>query len=245
MFRSAKGRSHRYVEIPALVPPTLNAFGQQPFTSRERESLANWLHEPVWPRGTLNIYALEGYLTALLVWPVAVQPGAWLPPIWNEAGWRVRPPIDTPPQYEMFMELVVGFLRTIDQGLLQTPSLFEPTVGLKFGHDHSDIKARARHWAQGFGRGLGQGVRSRTEPSLSAREAVHTIAAYAAGQPYFSKRGAQHVDIALSAAVLALAGTRISRGPLGALAKQPVAAEQLNSQTQAQGSAGPLKVGAP
>ncbi|HEY5754229.1 MAG TPA: UPF0149 family protein, partial [Steroidobacter sp.] len=101
MFRSAKAGSYRYIEVPALVPPTLNKFGQQPFTPRERESLAQWLHEPVWPRGTLNIYALEGYLTALLVWPVAVQPGAWLPAIWNETGWRVRPPIDAPSQYEM------------------------------------------------------------------------------------------------------------------------------------------------
>jgi hypothetical protein len=36
MFRSAKAGSYRYVEIPALVPPTLNKFGQQPFTSLER-----------------------------------------------------------------------------------------------------------------------------------------------------------------------------------------------------------------
>ncbi|HKQ84546.1 MAG TPA: hypothetical protein VJS42_20275, partial [Steroidobacteraceae bacterium] len=47
-------------------------------------------------------------LTALLVWPVALQPGAWLPPIWNEEGWKVRPPIDTAPRYGEFLELVLG-----------------------------------------------------------------------------------------------------------------------------------------
>jgi yecA family protein len=239
MFRSAKAGSYRYVEVPTLVPPDLNKFGQQPFTSRERESLAQWLHEPVWPRGTLNIHALDGYLTALLVWPLAVQPGAWLPPIWNETGWRVRPPIDAPSTYEMFLELVVGLLRTIDRGLLQTPPLFELTLGLKFSRDPSDVETRARHWAQGFGRALSLGVQSRTAPALSAREAVHAIAAHAADS--FPKLGTQRVQIDLSEAVLALAGTRASRGPLGALPKQSVTAKQADSQIEAQRSTGRSK----
>jgi yecA family protein len=240
MFRSAKAGSYRYIEVPALVPPTLSKLGEQPFTSRERESLAQWLHEPVWPRGTLNIHGLDGYLAALLIWPVAVQPGAWLPPIWNEAGWRVRPPIDAPPQYEMFLELVVGFLRTVDRGLLLTPPVFEPTIGLTFVHDNSDMQTRARHWAQGFGRALSLGVQSRAAPASSARDAVHTIAAYAADQPRLRKLGTQHVQIALSEAVLKLASTRGSRGPLGALPKQSVTAAQPDSQSEAQRSADPL-----
>lgn len=239
MFRSSKAGSHRYVETPALVPPTLNTFGQQPFTSLERESLAEWLHEPVWPRGTLNIHGLDGYLTALLVWPVAVQPGAWLPPIWNETGWRVRPPIDSTYKYEMFLELIVGFLRTIDRGLLQTPPLFEPSLGLKFSHDPSDFETRARHWAQGFGRALSLGVQSRTAPALSARGAVHTIAAYAADS--FPTLGTQHVQIDLSEAVLGLASTRGSRGPLGALPEQSLTAKQADSQIKAQRSDGRSK----
>jgi yecA family protein len=245
MFRSAKAGSYRYSEAPALVPPTLDKVGQQPFTSRELESLAQWLHEPVWPRGTLNIYGLEGYLTALLVWPVSVQPGAWLPPIWNEAGWRVRPPIDASSQYEMFLELIVGFLRTIDRGLLQTPPVVESTLGSKFIHDTSDIKTRGRHWAQGFGRALSLGVQSRTAPAPSAREAVHIIAAHAADQPYFSEFETQRIQIALSEAVFTLAGTRGSRGPLGAFPRQSVAAKHSTSETQAQGNAGPLKAESP
>lgn len=242
MFRSAKAGSYRYIEVPALVPPTLDKFGQQSFTSRERESLAQWLHEPAWPHGTLNIHALDGYLTALLVWPVAVQPGAWLPPIWNESGWRVRPPIDVPSKYEMFLELVVGFVRMIDRGLLQTPPLFEPTLGLKFSHDRSDVETRARHWAQGFGRALSLGVQSRTAPAPSAREAVHTIAAYAADQPSFRKLGTPHVQIALSEAVFTLASTRGFRGPLGALPKESVSAKHPDSEIQAERNASRLKL---
>lgn len=212
-------RSSRYVEAPTLLPPKLSEFGHQPFTSSERESLARMLREPAWPRDTLNIYSLEGYLTALLVWPVALQPGAWLPPIWNEASWRVRPPIDTQDRYGEFVELVLGFLRTIDRGLLQTPPIFESVLHLPIS-DGLDMMERAQCWAHGFGRGLRQGVQARVAPTPGAREAVNGIAEYATAQAHLSKGGARQVDSALSKAVLALASTRTSRGPLGALPKQ-------------------------
>jgi yecA family protein len=214
-----QSRFSRYVETPTLRPPKLSDFGHQPFTSSARETLARLMREPTWPRDTLNIYSLEGYLTALLVWPVALQPGAWLPPIWNEASWRVRPPIDTEDRYGEFVEVVVGFLRTIDGGLLQTPPVFESVIHLPFS-DELEMLDRAQCWAHGFGRGLRQGVQAQVAPTQGAREAVNAIAAYANTRTPLSKGGAQQVDSALSKAVLALASTRTSRGPLGALPKQ-------------------------
>ena len=145
----------------------------------------------------------------------------------------------------MFLELVVGFLRTIDRGLLQAPPVLESTLGLKFIHDTSDITTRGRHWAQGFGRALSLGVQSRTAPAPSAREAVHIIAAHAADQPCPSEFGTQHIQIALSEAVFTLAGTRGSRGPLGAFPKQSVAAKPADPEIQSQGNAGPLKAESP
>jgi len=213
-----------------LLPPKLNEFGHRPFTSREHESLARWLREPTWPRDTLNVYALEGYLTALLVWPIALQPGAWLPPIWNEEGWRVRPPIDSVGQYEEFLELTVGLLRAIDRGLLLSPAVFEPSLRLPAGHDDLDVKTCAQHWAQGFGRGLRQGVQSRVAPSADARKAVRTIAVYAAGQSFSAMSGPRPAGVVLAQAVLALANTRTSRGPLGALTRQALAAERPDLQ---------------
>jgi hypothetical protein len=221
-------RSNRYVEAPTLLPPKLSEFGLQPFTSSERELLARMLCEPAWPRDTLNIYSLEGYLTALLVWPVALQPGAWLPPIWNEASWRVRPPVDTEDRYGAFIELIVGFLRTIDQGLLQTPAIFEPVLHVPF-NDGLDMMQRSQCWAHGFGRGLRQGVHARVAPTPVAREAVNEIASYASTQAHLSTGGARHVDNVLSKAVLALASTRTSRGPLGPLPKA-VATERTGPQ---------------
>lgn len=229
-------RSNRYVAAPTLLPPKLSEFGHQPFTLSERESVARILREPAWPRETLNIYSLEGYLTALLVWPVALQPGAWLPPIWNEASWRVRPPIDTVDRYGEFVELIVGFLRAIDRGLLQAPPVFESVLHLPIS-DGLDTTERAQCWAHGFGRGLRQGVQARVAPTPAAREAVNAIAAYASTQTRLSKGGARQVDSALSKAVLALASTRTSRGPLGALPKS-MPTERTGPQVQSPEQAG-------
>ena len=224
MGRYAASPFNRGIEAPALLPPKLSELGHQPFTRRGLESLALLMSEPAWPRATMNIYALEGYLTALLVWPVDLHPGVWLPPIWNEASWRVRPPIDTVQRYGEFVELIVGFLRSIDQGLMQTPPTFESCLRWPLGHDAVDMKARAGHWGLGFYRGLRQGTDARATPTDDAREAVRHIAARAAGQCHFPRGGTQLVDIVLNDAVLVLASTRVSRGPLGALPTQPKAA---------------------
>jgi yecA family protein len=232
MFRSDRFRPIRNGETATLLPPKLDEFGHRPFAARERESLALWLQEPAWPRGTMNIYALEGYLIALLVWPVAVQPGAWLPPIWNETGWKLRPPIDTAERYEEFVELILGFLRTIDERLLQTPPLFEPSVRLQFAHDSLDVQGRAQHWARGFGRGLRQGLQTRMVPTASALEAVRSIATYTESPSRSTDDNSHHTDVSLTHAVLALANSRISRGPLGTLPKRAAIPQRADSPIQ-------------
>jgi yecA family protein len=228
MFRSPKTRSYNYVETPTLLPPKLNEFEHQAFTTSRHQSLARWLADPAWPRETLSIYGLEGYLTALLVWPIGLQPGAWLPPIWNEAGWRVRSPIDTAPTYREFIELVLAFLRHIDDGLLRTPAIFEPCLH-PLGRTDLDLRGRTAHWAHGFGRGLRQAPQARGTPALEAREAVRTIATYATDQRRPWSGGHYRGGVEIAQAALTLARTRASRGPLGPLPKRTMPSEDLTA----------------
>lgn len=216
MFRS---RKTRHVETPTLLPPKLSEFTHQAFTTNHHQSLAHWLADPAWPRETLSIYGLEGYLTALLVWPIGLQPGAWLPPIWNEEGWRVRPPIDAAPAYREFIELVLAFLRDIDDGLLRSPAIFEPRLH-PLGRTDLDQRGRSAHWARGFGRGLRQAPQARDTPALEARDAVRTIATYATDPRRPWGGGHYRGGIEIAHAVLMLARTRRSRGPLGLLPKR-------------------------
>lgn len=237
MFHSDKSRSFtartaRHADASTLLPPKVSQFGHEIFSANELETLAQWLQEATWPRGSLNIYSLEGYLTALLVWPVALQPGAWLPPIWNETWWRVRSPIDNEQQYSKFMELVVGFLRCIDRGLLHAPAQFAPNVHLAFGHQDLSVNGRLQHWAQGFGRGLMRGSLTRVAGSPEDRDAVRMIAALTTDQLCSSNSDMHRVAINLTRAVLALAQTRASRGPLGALPNKAATSPPIDPKIQ-------------
>jgi uncharacterized protein YecA (UPF0149 family) len=165
----------------------------------------------------LTFYALEGYLTALLVVPVELQPGAWLPPIWSLSGWKVPPPIDTEQRFTEFMELVFGFLRTIDRSLLGSPITFEPSLRRELGDDRHDVLTRAQQWARGFGRALKHAAQTRSGPQPGNRDAVLTIARYDAGQTGAAPDCMLHPNTGLKEAILVLASNRISRGPLGAL----------------------------
>src|SRR6266496_6118261 len=47
---------------PAFQPPNMSALGGLHFTLEDRELLSAWLGEDGWPRGTMDIAMLEGYL---------------------------------------------------------------------------------------------------------------------------------------------------------------------------------------
>jgi yecA family protein len=199
---------------PALQPPKISALGALRFTPQDRDVLSGWLAQDGWPRGTLDIAMLEGYLVALLAWPIRVHPGAWLPPIWGEAGWKVPAKIGSQDDYDQFIELVVGFLATLDRGLCASPPHFTPTLSVHTPHRLRPSTPGVCRWAQGFRKAMqlsAQGLGSRSD---SARSAVTRIARCALSPPIPI---GSVVEDDLASAVLTLAAERTSRGPLGAL----------------------------
>ena len=75
---------HARADPPRLLPPNPRDWGTLNFTPQDRAVLSALLADDGWPRATMDMAMLEGYLVALLVWPVGVQPGTWLPPIWGQ-----------------------------------------------------------------------------------------------------------------------------------------------------------------
>lgn len=196
---------------PVLQPPKMNMLGALTFTPEDREALSAWLAQDGWPRGGMDIVMLEGYLVALLTWPVGVQPGAWLPPIWGQTGWKVAAKIDSQYAYAKFIELVVGFLEYLDRGLCDSPPHFIPTLPTLNPGLHCQTAPEAS-WAQGFLKALQLGVEGLGDRSDSARSAVSRIARYAS-----SAATPTRVAVAeeITSAVMTLAAERASRGPLG------------------------------
>lgn len=218
-----------------LVPPDIRKIGASPFGDQQRDRLAAWLREGAWPRDHMDIVELEGFLVALLAWPVGVPTGAWLPPIWGGRGWRVPMKIAARAQFEEFVALVVGFMRELDRTLTQQPPRFESSVlrGLSDQARAAGLQA----WTKGFMAGLTLGSQGLKWRSESAGAAVRVIAATAS-----APSGPQAIDRAVSA-VHALMAQRGSRGPLGPLEAAPAGIVPSASPQNAEQSSGSRQPG--
>lgn len=194
-----------------LMPPDLRTVASVPFGETQRDRLTAWLREAGWPREHMEIASLEGYLVALIAWPVGISSGAWLPPIWGERGWKVPNKIAARSQYEEFVSLVVGFMRDLDQSLSRQPSRFETSVL----HDlQGSARIKALHgWGKGFMTALTLGSQGLKGRSASAGAAVRLIAGTTSASATFSPRAVGDVV----SAVMTLMEQRPSRGPLGLL----------------------------
>ena len=210
MARATKTRSEA-----VLVPPDLRRLGAIAFMSEDREALATWLAEPGWPKGSMDITTLDGYLTAFVVWPIALPPGAWLPPIWNGSGWRVPATIHSSVVYQKFITLIVGYLQEMDRGLSAASPIYKPTLCVDTrvaGH-----AARPEvGWAMGFQKALALGATGVAWRSPAVMQAVRSIARFLSA-PRRTATSLLDPGAVLTQAVLVLASERTSRGPLGAL----------------------------
>jgi yecA family protein len=207
----------RYVRVtPAeLMPPNLQDMGSLPFTADSFAELDAWLAEEGWPPEHMDAAMLEGYLVALLTWPIELSAGAWLPRIWGIRGWKVAAKIATRETYDRFLVLLIGFLQDLERRLTASPPL--PSFVL----DHRAPILSAHYfagaaWATGFMIGLHENSAGLGSRSANARSAVEGIARFA------SLRSAQaaampSVAAELNAEIAKLMGERPSRLELGPL----------------------------
>jgi yecA family protein len=206
--------SSRYGNVaPTLVPPNLQALGLLSFTPGDFAVLDSWLAEEGWPAERMDAAMLEGYLVALLAWPIQLSPGAWLPSIWGIRGWKVAAKIATPESYDRFVVLVIGFLQMLERRLTATP----PLRTLVLQQDAPILSARyfaGSAWATGFMTALHHNSAALGSRSARARAAVEDIARYASLRSA-KPNAMSFVAAALSAAVAILMEERPARGAAG------------------------------
>jgi yecA family protein len=207
----------RYARVaPAeLMPPNLQDMGSLPFTTSSFAELDAWLAEDGWPPEHMDAAMLEGYLVALLTWPIELSAGAWLPPIWGIRGWKVAAKIETRGSYDRFLILVVGFLQDLERRLTASPPL------RPFVLDYRGPIVSARYfvgsaWATGFMIGLHENSAGLGSRSANARSAVEGIARFASLRSAKADAMAS-VATELNAEIVKLMGERPSRLELGPL----------------------------
>ncbi len=210
----------RYARVaPAeLLPPYLRDMGALPFTADSFAELDAWLAEDGWPPEHMDAAMLEGYLVALITWPIELSAGAWLPRIWGIRGWKVAAKIDAREPYNRFLVLVIGFLQDLERRLTASPRLSP------FVLDYGAPVLSARYfvgaaWATGFMIGLHENSAGLGSRSASARSAVEGIARFASLRS--AKAGAMAaVSAELNAEVGKLMDERPSRAELGPLSQR-------------------------
>jgi yecA family protein len=195
--------------VPQLLPPDLQSLGSIAFTLLDFKALDAWLAEEGWPAEHMDVAMLEGYLVALLVWPIQLSPGAWLPAIWGIRGWKVAAKIATRESYDRFLALVIGLLQELERRLAVAPRPL--TFVLK--NDCTLVSPRyfsGAAWATGFISALEfneGGFGSRSPLSRTALENIVAIASLRS-----KDSGAMnHVIAELRAAVSTLLDERPAR----------------------------------
>jgi yecA family protein len=164
--------------VPLLLPPNLQALGTLPFSAGHFAELDAWLAEEGWPPERMDVAMLEGYLAALLVWPIKLSPGAWLPQIWGIRGWKVAAKIATEEKYNRFIELVMGMLQDLERRFLASPPV--QTAVLAEGTPYLSGKYFVgAAWATGFMIGLHENSAGLSMRSAAVRTAVEDIAHHA------------------------------------------------------------------
>jgi len=184
---------------PQLLPPDLQSLGPIAFTPRDFAALDAWLAEEGWPIERMDAAMLEGYLVALLAWPIQLSPGAWLPAIWGVRGWKVAAKIAAPEHYDRFLALIIGLMQELERRLTAVPR--EPSFVLS----GESVLLSARYfagaaWSTGFMSALqfnATGLGSRSALSRSALEKIIAIASLRSKEPSAMKRVAAELQAAL------------------------------------------------
>jgi len=134
------------VDLPRYDP----ALATEPLTDSELDALdALLLALP--SDNPMNVEALDGYLTALLLGPHPVEslPGsAWMPAVWGGDGTPDPAPFGSQKQRKRTAQLVLRHLHTIDESLRLAPARWEPVFSLAEagGRELAD----AEDWCIGF-----------------------------------------------------------------------------------------------
>ncbi len=194
-----------------LLPPNLDTLGPLSFTGEEFAALDAWLAEDGWPNDHMDVAMLEGYLVALIVWPIELAPGAWLPTIWGIHGWKVAAKIAVSDVYDRFIALVIGMFQELERRLAVSPPARTFVLGPPVPYLSGRYFAGAA-WATGFLTALHENSAGLGSRSPAVRSAVENIAQYASLRSTASTQ-LPAVAAALSIAIMTIMSERPSRGP--------------------------------
>ncbi|HSD59801.1 MAG TPA: UPF0149 family protein [Burkholderiales bacterium] len=125
-----------------------------PLSAAELDELEAFLTSEATPEECMDLETLDGFLTGIVSGPEAIQPGEWLPWVWNADGVAGQgPEFADEPQARRILELMMRHMNGIAATLLNSPADFAPV--LYEPEDETERLPLARRWCLGYLTALG------------------------------------------------------------------------------------------
>jgi uncharacterized protein len=128
----------------------------EPLSDAELDEMESFLGSDAVPQDCMDLEMLDGYLTAIVSGPEAIQPSEWLPQVWSEGGRTASPAFTGSEQAQRIMGLMMRHLVGIQRTLTEAPTRFRP---LLYMPDEKAKKAErappeATAWCEGYMAGV-------------------------------------------------------------------------------------------
>ena len=123
------------------MPPSMPL--DQELSDDELMELDRFLASPGLVESSLDVFGLEGFLTAVLATPRLVKPSEWTPWIWDVDAGEISPGFESTEEAERILSLVMRLYNGVAAALVPGAGEFEPLFA------DGDAEA-ATNWCSGF-----------------------------------------------------------------------------------------------
>ena len=128
----------------------------EPLSDAELDEMESFLGSDAVPQDCMDLEMLDGYLTAIVSGPEAIQPSEWLPQVWSDGGRTANAAFADSEQAQKIMGLMLRHMVGIQRTLTEAPTRFRP---LLYMPDEKAKKAErappeATAWCEGYMAGV-------------------------------------------------------------------------------------------
>ena len=124
----------------------------EPLSDAELDELEAFLASDSVPQDCMDLEMLDGFLTAVVSGPEAIQPSEWLPQVWSDGGKSAAPAFVDNEQAQRIMGLVLRHMVGIQRTLGEAPTRFRPLLYMPDEklRRNERAPAEATAWCEGY-----------------------------------------------------------------------------------------------
>jgi uncharacterized protein len=145
-------------------------------TTGEYEELETFLLHESELKHPMNLDALDGFMTALVIGPDTIMPGEWLPHVWSSSSAPESPRFQSDKQAERIIGLIMRMMNSIVHQLEEHTADYVPLPDLTTFESDASRHTAARSWCLGFIEGMNMRQAS-WNPLLKDEKSASTILA--------------------------------------------------------------------